>query len=203
MTGGRVALTGGIATGKSYVLNAFAALGVPTIDADVIARRVLAPGTPGLAAVTARFGLEILNGSHALDRQRLAAIVFADPDARRHLEAIVHPAVRVAIDEWFATVPAAWALADIPLLYETGRAAQFDVVIVTTCAPATQLARLTAGRGMTPEEARRRIDAQLPLADKVTRADHVIDTNGSFEETDRQVRVVYNRVEEHFTGRRA
>jgi dephospho-CoA kinase len=203
VTGGRVALTGGIATGKSYVRSAFAALGVPTIDADLIARDVLAPGTPGLAAVAAHFGAEILDASHALDRQRLAAIVFADPDARRHLEAIVHPAVRAAIEAWFATVPAAWALADIPLLYETGRAAQFDLVIVTTCAPATQLARLIAGRGLTREEAGRRIAAQLPLADKMRRADYVIDTNGSFEETDRQVRLVYDRVEAGFTGRRA
>ena len=203
MTGGRVALTGGIATGKSYVRNAFAALGVPTIDADVIAHDVLAPGTPGLAAAIAHFGPEILDAGGALDRRRLAAIVFADPDARRRLEAIVHPAVRMAIDDWFATLPAAWALADIPLLYETGRAAQFDLVIVTTCAPASQLARLITGRGMTPEEAGRRIAAQLPLADKVSRADCVIDTDGSFEETDRQIRVVYDCVDERFAGRRA
>jgi len=189
-----VALTGGIATGKSYVRTAFAALGVPTIDADALARDALAPGTPGLAAVIDRFGATVLGAGGALDRQRLAALVFADPEARRQLEAIVHPAVRTAIDAWFSTLPAdTWGIADIPLLYETGRAAQFDAVIVTTCPPTTQLARLTARPGMTLDDAQRRIAAQLPLADKAARANYVIDTGGSFEDTDRQVRELFER----------
>ncbi len=191
----RVALTGGIATGKSYVRAAFEAHGVPTIDADQLARAALARGTHGLAAVVSRFGREILDSGGALDRSRLAAIVFADPSARRDLETIVHPGVRLGIDRWFAALPPkGWGIADIPLLFESGRSAQFDVVIVTSCPRATQLARLSARPGVTPEDAARRIAAQLPLDDKVRRADYVIDTGGSFEQTDRQVVDVLSRL---------
>lgn len=192
----RVALTGGIATGKSYVRAAFGRLGVPTIDADQLARDALAPGTPGLEAVAARFGAGVLDAGGALDRARLGAIVFADPVARRDLEAIVHPGVRDAIDRWFASLPpGAWGLADIPLLFETGRERQFDRVIVTTCPPEVQLARVAARPGMTPAGAARRIAAQLPSDVKAARADHVIETGGSFDETERQVRTAFEQLQ--------
>src|SRR5688572_30483235 len=117
----RVALTGGIATGKSYVRARFEDLGVPTIDADALARDAIAPGTPGLAAVVARFGPVVLDPDGQVNRAALAAIVFADDGARRDLEAIIHPVVRRAIDDWYRTLDPAtpFAVAEIPLLYET------------------------------------------------------------------------------------
>ena len=188
----RIALTGGIATGKSHVRAQFEALGVPTIDADLLARRAVAPGTPGLAAVAARFGAEIVDAAGTLDRARLAALVFADRQARRDLEQIVHPFVRTAIDEWFASLDPAhpFAIADIPLLYETGRARDFDTVIVAACEPATQLRRLMARDRLSEEDARRRIAAQMPIDQKVVWADYVVRTDGTFEETNRQVRLI-------------
>ena len=193
----RIALTGGIATGKSHVRARFETLGVPTIDADVLARQAVAPGTPGLAAVIARFGPEILDASGTLDRAMLAGIVFADAQARRDLEGIVHPAVRRAIDDWFASLDGShhrFALADIPLLYETGRDRDFEAVVVAACDANTQLRRLMARDTLTEEEALRRIAAQMPIDEKVTRADYVIRTDGTFEETNRQVREIAGRL---------
>jgi len=188
----RVALTGGIATGKSHVRQLFERLGVPTIDADTLARSVVAPGTPGLSAIAARFGPGILDATGALDRKALAAVVFADADARRDLEAIVHPPVAAATDAWFSSLDGArhgLAIADIPLLFETGRDGDFDSVVVTACDPDTQLQRVMA-RGIGEEEARQRIAAQLPTAEKVRRADYVIRTDRSYDETEAQVRAV-------------
>jgi len=189
----RVALTGGIATGKSHVRAEFERLGVPTIDADTLARDAVAPGSPGLAAVVARFGPDILTAEGSLDRRKLGAIAFSDPAARRDLEQIVHPIVRARTDAWFAALDPAhpFAVADIPLLYEAGREADFDAVIVTACSEETQLRRVMRRDSITEAEARQRIAAQLPTAEKVRRADYVIDTDGSFEETNQQVRRVY------------
>jgi dephospho-CoA kinase len=192
----RVALTGGIATGKSHVRAEFERLGVPTIDADTLAREAVAPGSPGLAAIVARFGPGILNEESALDRRKLGAIAFADPAARHDLEDIIHPIVRARTDEWFATLDARqpFAMADIPLLYETGREHDFDAVVVTACAEETQLRRVMRRDSITEQEARQRLAAQLPTAEKVRRANHVINTDGTFEETNRQVREVYERL---------
>jgi dephospho-CoA kinase len=189
----RVALTGGIATGKSYVRRRFEELGVPTSDADTIAREVVAPGTPGLEAVVKAFGPGILDAAGSLDRKALGAIVFADSEKRRTLEAIVHPLVRAATDRWFAQLDPAhpFAVSDIPLLFETGRDRDFDKVIVTAIDPEEQLRRVMSRDGLSEEAARQRIAAQLPIEEKVRRADYVIRTNGPFEETDRQVRAVY------------
>lgn len=182
----RVALTGGIGTGKSYVARQLAAAGVPVVDADRLARDVVAPGTPALAAVAERFGAEVVDEHGALRRAALAAVVFGDAKARRDLEAIVHPAVRRRIDEFFAARPAdtPFAVADIPLLFETGRAADFDAVIVAACPPELQVSRVMARDGATEAEVRQRMATQLPIADKVARADYVIDTSGSFADTD-------------------
>jgi dephospho-CoA kinase len=193
----RVALTGGIATGKSHVLAQLDRLGVPTIDADKLARDVVAPGTPGLTAVVGRFGRDVLDKTGALDRRTLGSIVFSDPMARRDLEDIIHPAVRGAIDEWFASLgdqAQAFAVADIPLLYETARHHEYDAVIVTACDPATQLTRIMARDGISEAEARARIAAQLPIGEKTRRADYVINTDGSFDETNRQVGDVFKRL---------
>ncbi|MGE0463607.1 MAG: dephospho-CoA kinase [Vicinamibacterales bacterium] len=182
----RVALTGGIATGKSYVARRMRAAGVPIIDADVLAREAVAPGTPGLQAIVERFGAGVLAPEGALDRTRLAGIVFADPLARQALEAIVHPAVRAAIDRFFTSLPAAtpFAVADIPLLFETNRAGEYDIVVVAACPPEMQVARVMARDGVSREAALQRLAAQLPIAEKVSRADYVIDTSGSFAATD-------------------
>ncbi len=187
MRPGRVALTGGIATGKSAVRAFFDRLGVPTIDADLLSRQAVAPGTAGLAAVVARFGPEVLADTGALDRKALARVVFADAPARLALEAIVHPIVRRLTDAWFDalddTTP--FAVADIPLLYEVGRDVDFDVVVVAACDAATQLVRLRARDGLSDADARRRLDAQMPIDEKVRRADYVIRTDGALEETAR------------------
>ena len=193
----RVALTGGIATGKSHVRARFEAFGVPTIDSDVLAHDAVAPSTTGLAAVVNRFGRDVLCSDGTLDRERLAKIVFADPDARRALEAIIHPEVRRATDDWFAALDAdrhPYAIADIPLLYEVGRDRDFDEVIVVACGPDTQLRRLMERDDMSDGEARQRLSTQLPIDQKVRSADYVIRTDGTFDDTDRQVRAVFDRL---------
>lgn len=186
----RVALTGGIGTGKSYVRARFALRGLPTIDADAVARDVVAPGTPGLARVVDRFGAGVLRPDGSLDRPALAAIVFADVRAREALEAIVHPAVRRVVDEWLAAERACGtgiAVADIPLLFETGRDADFDVVVVAACAPEEQVRRVMRRDGASEAAARARLAAQWPIEEKSRRADYVIRTDGAFAETDRLV----------------
>jgi dephospho-CoA kinase len=189
----RIALTGGIATGKSYVREQFEKLGVPTIDADTLARQAVAPGSPGLAAVVGRFGPGILDSEGALDRRKLAATVFADDRARRDLEQIVHPAVRRAIDEWFAARPdtTPFAIADIPLLFETGRHADFDAVVVAATDPENQVRRVMNRDALSEEDARARLAAQIPIEAKSRQADYVISTTGTHAETDEQVAAVY------------
>lgn len=185
----RVALTGGIATGKSYVAARIRRAGVPVVDADVLARDVVSPGTPGFAAVVARFGPGVVAVDGHLNRPALGAIVFTDPEARRDLESIVHPAVRAGIEAFMAAVPpdTAFAVADIPLLFETGRSHEFDVVVVAACTPEQQLARVVARDGLSTEQARARLAAQWPIADKVRLAHHVVDTGGTFADTDAAV----------------
>ena len=193
----RVGLTGGIATGKSHVRAVFEALGVPTIDADVLAHEAVAPGSPGFQAVKARFGSDVVDSRGALDRRKLANLVFADAQARKDLEAIIHPGVVAAIDRWFASIDAqahSFAIADVPLLYEAGRERDYEVVIVTACELATQIRRVMARDGITEAEARQRIAAQLPIEEKVRRADHVIRTDGLLASTNAQVHEVYKRL---------
>lgn len=189
----RVGLTGGIATGKSYVRARFEALGVPTLDADTVAREAVAPGTEGLAQVVRRFGAGVLAPDGSLDRRALGAIVFADPSARRDLEQIVHPVVRVRTEAWFQGLDAVRhpvAVADIPLLFESGQPGAYDAVVVTACDEAEQVRRVVARDHLSEVDARRRIAAQMPTAEKVRRATFVIRTDGSHEDTDRQVHAV-------------
>src|SRR5258706_14064235 len=164
----KVALTGGIATGKSHVLDRFRALGLACLDAEGLADGVEGKGTGATEQIGARFGEEILDQEGAVDRAKLAAIVFADDRARRDLEAIVHPAVYRAIaagTRGFELLGAPLVLVDVPLLYETGRAADFDVVIATTASPAAQLDRLRR-RGLSDPEARQRLGGGVPAAGK-------------------------------------
>jgi dephospho-CoA kinase len=202
----RVALTGGIATGKSYVLERFRKHGVPCLDADELAHGTMLAGTETTRAIVERFGGGVLAADGAVDRVKLGPIVFADPAARRDLEALVHPAVYRAIAaglrafERTGTHPV--AIVDIPLLYETGHAADFDRVIVTICPPELQIQRLVDRGGMTDTEARQRLAAQWPTEDKAARADFVVTTAGSYEETDRQVDAVHRSLVEEFENLR-
>lgn len=193
----KVALTGGLATGKTYCAGRFAARGVPVIDADELAREVVGPGSPALAAIADRFGPAYLTPSGELDRARLAAFVFADAAARRALEAIVHPEVYRRVNEWFAALahadpPAPVGIADIPLLYETHHEGDFDRVVVVACTPTTQRARLRTLRGWTDVEIEQRLRAQWPIEEKRSRAHYVIWTEGTFEDTEREVERVWH-----------
>lgn len=193
----KIALTGGIATGKSHVLDLFRRRGVPCLDADTLAHGVEAAGTEATQAIAARFGPAVLAGDGAVDRAKLGPIVFADAAARRELEAIVHPAVYRAITAGLRafelTENPRLAVVDIPLLFETGRASDFDAVIATVCPVAMQLERLVA-RGMTDADARQRLAAQLPAAEKAARAQHTIDTSGTFADTETQVQQTLERL---------
>jgi len=185
----RVALTGGIATGKTYVLDRFRERGVPCLDADNLAHGAMSAGTGATAAIAAHFGAGILAPDGSVDRAKLGPIVFDDPAARRALEAIVHPAVYRSLSaavRAFELSGDSMVVADIPLLFETGAETRFNRVIVTACPPALQLTRLLE-RGLSEPAARQRLAAQWPTDEKVARADFLIRTDGTFEETDRQV----------------
>lgn len=192
----RVALTGGIATGKSYCLARFAALGAATIDADALAREAVAPGSIGLRAVGDRFGAGVITAGGTLDRAALGRIVFADTKARAALEAIVHPEVYRRIREWFSNLPpsTAVAIADIPLVFETGHHHDFDEVVVCACDPEEQVRRVMARDGLSDADARARLTAQWPIGEKIARATHVIWTDRGFDETDGQIRTLYARL---------
>ena len=192
----KVGLTGGIATGKSYVVSRLRAAGIPVVDADVLAREAVARGSAGLAAVVERFGRDVLTASGDLDRAALGRLVFSDEAARRDLEAIVHPFVRRGIAEFFERLPAnvPLAVADIPLLFETHQERRFDKVVVVACARETQIERVMSRDGLSRDEAERRVAAQLPLEEKVRRADHVVRTDGAHAETDAQVAAVIERL---------
>lgn len=188
----RVVLTGGIATGKSYVLDRFATLGVPTLDADHLAHAAVAPGGPAWQDVRDSFGADMFDERGHLDRAQLGALVFADAEARARLNRLVHPHVRAATAAWFDTLtpPTRFGMVAIPLFYETTRAEVFDRVVVTACAPERQLARVIA-RGLTEQAAALRIAAQLPTEEKVRCADDVIWTDGTLADTDRRVDALF------------
>ncbi len=179
----RIGLTGGIASGKSAVSSRLVELGAVVIDADALARDVVRPGTPGLAAVVDEFGPAVLTDSGELDRAAVARVVFSDDSARRRLEAIVHPLVRQRAAEIEAAAPAGSVVVhDIPLLVESGQADQFDIVVVVEAAEATQRQRLQDARGMSPEEAAARIAAQVAPERRRAHADHVITNDGSLDD---------------------
>lgn len=184
----QIGLTGGIASGKSAVAERLAALGAVIIDSDVLAREVVQPGTPGLAAVVDRFGAGVLAADGSLDRAALGAVVFADPQARAGLEAIIHPAVRARAAELSAAAPPeAVVVQVIPLLVEVGLADLFEQVVVVDVDPAVQLERLQRRNGYSREEAAARVAAQAPRDVRLAQADVVIENNGTLAELDAQV----------------
>lgn len=183
----RIGLTGGIGSGKSTVSRLLAARGAVVVDADVIAREVVEPGTPGLAAVAEAFGPGVIAPDGSLDRPALAGLVFGDPEARRRLDAIVHPLVRARAAELAAAAPpGAVVVHDVPLLVETGQAATYDLVLVVEADPATRVARLVQ-RGLTAEDAQARMAAQATDEQRRAVADVVLDNSGTEDELAVQV----------------
>jgi dephospho-CoA kinase len=189
-----VALTGGIATGKSYVLARLKDREVRTIDADDIVHQVLGPGTPTTAAIAERFGRVFLRPDGSIHRALLGGKVFKDPRAREELETIIHPVVYDAIQQWFRDLKAPIGVASIPLLYETRHERDFDFVAATLCSPEQQLHRIMERDLISEEEALQRIAAQMPAAKKAERADFVIQTGGTMLATDRQVEELLERL---------
>jgi dephospho-CoA kinase len=193
--GKRVGLTGGVASGKSTVSAILAELGAVVIDADQLAREVVAPGTEGLKRVADEFGPRVLTADGELDRPAVGAIVFADDDARRRLEAIIHPLVRARGAELEAAAPEdALVVHDIPLLAETGQGDAFDAVIVVDTPVETQVERMTALRGWTAEDARARVAAQASREQRRAVATYVIENTGTLEDLRDRVTEVFEEL---------
>ena len=187
----RVGLTGGIGSGKSAVSSRLGERGAVVIDSDVLAREVVARGTDGLAEVVEVFG-DVLTPEGDLDRPAVGRIVFGDEQARRKLEAIIHPRVRARAAEIEAAAPDdAVVVHDIPLLVETGQADKFDLVLVVDVPREVQVERLTGARGMAAEEAEARIASQAAREDRLAVADIVVDNSGTLEDLDKRVEEVW------------
>ena len=190
-------LTGGIATGKSTVARMLRARGVPVLDADVIAREVVAPGTEGLREIVAAFGEAVLRSDGSLDRKALGAIVMRETEARRRLEAITHPAIFRALLEHLAALRDAGepvAVVEAALMVESGSYRQYGELWVVTCAPDTQRARLMARNGFDEATARRWISNQLPLAQKEALADRLFRNDGDLAALEAQVVVALDEL---------
>ena len=191
----QVGLTGGVASGKSTVSALLRELGAVVIDADALAREVVEPGTPGLEAVVAEFGPDVLDADGRLDRARLGAIVFADPARRAALEAVVHPLVRARAHELESQAPAgALVVHDIPLLVETGQASDFDAIVVVDVPEDVQVARAVAERSWSEDEARSRISAQAARAERLAVATYVVDNSGTHEDLRQRVTEVFGEL---------
>jgi dephospho-CoA kinase len=186
-----IGLTGGIACGKSTVAAMLAARGAILVDADAIAREVVEPGSPALDEIAARFGQDVINEDGSLHRKRLGEIVFADREAKRDLEQILHPRIRQIMmgrmRENESLYPDKLVVVDVPLLYESKLESRFSEVMVVYLPRESQLTRLIQRDGLTTEQAERRLSAQLPIDEKKARADYVIDNQGSLSATEEQV----------------
>jgi dephospho-CoA kinase len=183
----RVGLTGGVASGKSTVASLFAALGVPVIDLDLIAREVVAPGTPGLAAVIEAFGTDVLRPDGTLDRRRLRELAFATAGQRQQLEAILHPRIQARMEALCASAGGPYQILVIPLLIESGLETRVDRVLVVDCSESVQRARLRVRDGESAAGADRLLTAQVDRATRLTRADDVLVNDGARDELPRRV----------------
>lgn len=194
----KIGLTGGIATGKSYVISVLRELGCEVLDADLTAREVVEPGQPAFNEIVNHFGREILSPDGTLDRAKLGAAIFASPTQREKLNAIVHPRVFEAQARWLAEIanrnPPTIAVVDAALMIETGSYRRFDKLIVVYCEPEIQIERLMARNNFSREEALTRISAQMPSAEKLKYADFTINTSLGFEDTRRQVESLYGQL---------
>jgi len=197
-----IGLTGGIASGKSVVAKRLAERGAVVVDADVLAREVVEPGTPGLAAIADHFGPTVIADDGGLDRAALGAVIFSDPAERLALNAITHPAIWKRARELFAAAesenPDAVVVYDVPLLAEAAadRPIRFDLVVVVNASAETRLERLVELRGLSEEEARRRLSSQASDAERLAMADVVIDSDGALEATLAQADDLYRRITE-------
>lgn len=194
----RVGLTGSIAVGKSFVVSIFAELGCHVLDADLTAREVVMPGTPGLKAITREFGEEIINPDGTLNRKQLGAVVFGDEDKRQRLNHILHPFIIARQDEilreWELQDPKGIGIVDAALMIESGGYKRFDKLIVVHCRPEVQLERLMLRDKLSRDEAQRRIASQMPQEEKQKYADYLIDTSDGFELTREQVIGVHEKL---------
>lgn len=194
----KVGLTGSIAVGKSFVVSLLAELGCHVLDADATAREVVAPGTPGMKAVIAAFGEDILNSDGALDRAKLGAIVFADEGKRLELNSLLHPFIISAQDEqlreWEQADPQGIAIVDAALMIESGGYRRFDKLVVVHCRPEVQLDRLMTRDGLSRADAEQRIGAQMPQEEKKTYADFLIDTSEGFDSTREQTESLFHKL---------
>ena len=190
-------LTGGIGSGKTTVSDLLGEWGAVIIDADVIAREVVEPGSPGLAALAEAFGPEVIGADGGLDRERMAALAFSDPDARTRLNGIVHPRVRARSIELVAAAPPGSVVVQaIPLLAETGQRGNFDLVVVVDVDPEVAVQRLVEWRGMSEVDARARIAAQASRADRLAIADVVIDNSGDRDQLEAQVAELWRELQD-------
>jgi dephospho-CoA kinase len=192
----RVALTGGVASGKTTVAGLFAALGVPIIDTDQIARDLVVPGSPLLAKIVATFGVHILLPDGALDRRALRDVIFADPQARTSLEALLHPAIAAETDHRSSRLRYPYVLIAVPLLVEVGGKARFDRVLLVDCEEARQLRRLQLRDTSSAREAQAIIDVQAPRAARLAIADDVIRNDGGVDELAPQVESLHFKYRE-------
>jgi len=194
----RVGLTGSIAVGKSFVGSVFVELGCHLLDADETAREVVEPGTEGLKLIVDEFGPEVLQADGTLDRKAVGAIIFANPEKRQRLNAILHPRIIERQDEmlhrWEEKDTHGIGIVDAALMIESGGYRRFDKVIVVHCRPEVQLERLMLRQGLSLEEARTRIDSQMPQAEKQKFADYLIDTSDGFELTRKRTKEVYDQL---------
>jgi dephospho-CoA kinase len=193
-----VGLTGNIATGKSYAANAFSALGASVIDADRVARDVVAFGTPTYLKIVEAFGEEILEHGGEIDRKKLGQIVFSDALKRSTLNALTHPEVgaeiRMRISALEKSCSSGIIIVDAALMIETGGYKQYDCLIVVACDPPLQVSRIMSRDGLTEAEARARMESQMPMEEKLRLADYRIDTSGTFAQTEDQVKAVYQEL---------
>jgi len=194
----KVGLTGSIAVGKSFVCDVFRELGCHVLDADQVARDVVGIGLPGLEQIVDEFGEDILSAEGALDRAKMASIVFADEKKRLLLNSIVHPLVFEAQNEWLAECeredPDGIAIVDAALMIESGGYRRFETLIVVWCEPDIQFQRLMKRDGLSAADARSRIASQMPQEEKKRFADHLIDTSGGFDSTRDQCRQVHSQL---------
>lgn len=198
-----VGLTGGIASGKSTVARLFEKLGVPRVDADEVAREMVEPGSEGLNALIAAFGESVLQGDGTLDRKALGKRVFDNEQARAELNAILHPRIRARslekIKALCATTTSPYVLYDAALLVEKALHNDLDALVVVSASESTQLKRLCERDPISMQEAKQRLSAQLPLADKIAVADYVVDNDGSMDKTQTQVASIHKKLVERFS----
>jgi dephospho-CoA kinase len=194
----RVGLTGSIAVGKSFVSGVLAGLGCHVVDADVLARKVVEPGTEGLCKIVEAFGAGALREDGTLNRAALSSVIFADDEKRALMNSILHPLIMAEQDallrQWEQEDPRGVGIIDAALLIESGGFRRFDKIIVVHCRPEVQLERLMRRNGLSREDALARINSQLPQSEKLKHADFAVDTSDSFDETRERVEEVYEKL---------